>query len=52
MIKYYTRVCNFYSGQKSKEKVKEGLALPISNNNLLSLDTIEIITRKHKKKFT
>ena len=42
MLKYYTRVCNFYSGQKSKEKVKEGLALPISNNNLLSFDTIEI----------
>ena len=50
MVKYYTRVCNFYSGQKSKEKVKKGSALPLSNNNSISFDTIEIITRKYKKK--
>ena len=50
MVKYHTRVCNFYSGQKSKEKVKKGSALPLSNNNSISFDTIEIITRKYKKK--
>ena len=50
MVKYYTRACNFYSGQKSKEKVKKGSALPLSNNNSISFDTIEIITRKYKKK--
>ncbi len=50
MIKYYTRACNFYLGQKSKEKVKKGFALSLSNNNLISFDTIEIITRKYKKK--
>ncbi len=50
MVKYYTRACNFYFGQKAKEKIKEGKALPLNNNHLLSFDTIEIITRKFKKK--
>ena len=50
MIKYYTRACNFYSGQRSKEKVKKGYALSLNINNLISFDTIEIITRKYKKK--
>ena len=50
MVKYYTRACNFYLGQRSKEKVKKGYALSLNNNNLVSFDTIEIITRKYKKK--
>tara|TARA_B100000131_G_scaffold183181_1_gene176642 strand:- start:318 stop:479 length:162 start_codon:yes stop_codon:yes gene_type:complete len=50
MVKYYTRACNFYLGQKSKEKVKKKTALPLSNNNIISFDTVEIITRKYKKK--
>ena len=50
MVKYYTRACNFYFGQKAKEKIKERKALPLNNNHLLSFDTIEIITRKFKKK--
>ena len=50
MVKYYTRVCNFYLGQKSEEKIKKGLALPLNDNNLISFDTIEIINRKYKKK--
>ena len=50
MIKYYTRACNFYYGLISKEKIKKKLALPLNGNNLISFDTIEIITRKHKKK--
>ena len=49
MVKYYTRACNFYFGQKSKEKVNKRSALPLNNNNLISFDTIEIITRKNKK---
>ena len=49
MLKYYTRVCNFYLGKKSKEKIQKKVAIPI-NNNLLSFDNIEIITRKSKKK--
>ena len=50
MQKYYTRACNFYYGSASKEKIKKKLALPLNGNNLISFDTIEIITRKNKKK--
>ena len=50
MVKYYTRACNFYLGHISKEKVKKKNALPLNDNNLISFDTIEIITRKSKKK--
>ena len=50
MVKYYTRVCNFYLGNTSKEKVKQKTALPLNSNKSISFDTIEIITRKNKKK--
>ena len=50
MVKYYTRACNFYLGQKSKEKVNKGSALALGNNNSISFDSIEIITKKYKKK--
>ena len=50
MIKYYTRACNFYYGSLSKEKIKKKQSLPLSGNNLISFDTIEIINRKYKKK--
>ena len=50
MVKYYTRVCNFYLGNTSKEKVKQKTALPLNSNKSISFDTIEIITRKKKKK--
>ncbi len=50
MIKYYTRACNFYYGAISKEKIKKRLALPLNGNSLISFDSIEIITRKNKKK--
>ena len=50
MVKYYTRVCNFYLGNSSKEKVKQKTALPVNSNKSISFDTIEIITRKSKKK--
>ena len=50
MIKYYTRACNFYYGSTSKEKIKKKLSLPLNGNNLISFDTIEIISRKNKKK--
>ena len=50
MKKYYTRACNFYYGSISKEKIKKKLSLPLNGNNLISFDTIEIITRKSKKK--
>ena len=50
MVKYYTRVCNFYLGKTSKEKVKKKTAIPLNGNNSISFDSIEIITRKNKKK--
>ena len=50
MIKYYTRACNFYYGSISKEKINKKLSLPLNGNNLISFDTLEIITRKNKKK--
>ncbi len=50
MVKYYTRACNFYFGQKSKRKISEGKALPLINNHLISFDTIELISRKGKQK--
>ena len=49
MIKYYTRACNFYYGDISKEKVDKKISLPLNGNKLISFDTIELITRKNKK---
>ena len=49
MIKYYTRPCNFYYGKSSIRKVKKKLSIPLHGNNLISFDTIEIISRKNKK---
>ena len=49
MEKYYTRACNFYFGSTSKLKIKKKLSLPLSGNNLISFDSIELITRKSKK---
>tara|TARA_Y100000590_G_scaffold140226_1_gene160814 strand:- start:2357 stop:3409 length:1053 start_codon:yes stop_codon:yes gene_type:complete len=50
MEKYYTRACNFYYGQISRKKVRNKTALPLNNNELISFDTLEIISRKNKKK--
>ncbi len=50
MKKYYTRACNFYYNRNSREKVKKNISIPVSGNKSLSFDTIEIITRTHKKK--
>ena len=50
MNKYYTRACNFYFGQNSKDKIKKKLALPLHGNKLISFDTIEILSRNKLKK--
>ena len=50
MVKYYTRVCNFYYGLDSIEKVKKKLSFPLHGDKLISFDTVEIITRKNIKK--
>ena len=50
MIKYYTRACNFYYGSISKEKIRKKLSIPLHGNELISFDTIEIISRKNIKR--
>jgi len=49
MIRYYTRVCNFYYGSKSKTLVKKKKTLPLNGSNEISFDKIEIISRKSSK---
>ena len=50
MIKYYTRACNFYYGNISKEKIKKKISLPLNGNNLISFDSLELLSRKSKRK--
>ena len=52
MVKYYTRACNFYYGQVSKEKVKRKQSIPLHSNNLISFDTIELYSRKEVRKIS
>ena len=49
MKRYYTRVCNFYYGAKSKNLVEKNKSLPLHGIKEISFDLIEIITRKSKK---
>ncbi len=51
MEKCYTRACNFFYGKNSLEKVKSKKALPLSGNNRISFDNIEIITKKGCKTY-
>ena len=50
MPRYYTRACNFYYGKKSKILVSKKKSIPLNGNNELSFDSVEIISRKSKKK--
>jgi len=50
MPKHYTRACNFYFGQISKEKVKKKKSLPLNGDSSISFDMIELITRKSSRK--
>ncbi len=50
MKKYYTRVCNFYYGNTSKNLVKKNKSIPLNGDNKISFDHIEIITRDAIKK--
>ena len=52
MLRYYTRVCNFYYGNESKNLVKKKKSLPLNQIKEISFDHIEIITRKSKKKIS
>ncbi len=49
MTRYYTRVCNFYYGNKSKTLVKEKKTKPLNGNDRISFDNVEIITRNSKR---
>ena len=46
MRRFYTRVCNFYYGDRSKILVKKKETIPLNGNKELSFDQIQIITRK------
>ncbi len=50
MLRYYTRVCNFYYGKISKKLVENKRSLPLNGNKDISFDTIELISRNSKKK--
>ena len=52
MSRYYTRVCNFYFGNKSKTLVKKKKSLPLNGTNQISFDQIELVSRKYKKKIS
>ncbi len=49
MTRYYTRVCNFYYGSKSKIYLEKNKTLPLHGLKEISFDKIEIITRRSKK---
>jgi dihydropteroate synthase len=49
MSRYYTRVCNFYYGAKSRALVKDKKSLPLNGIDEISFNQIEIISRKSKK---
>ena len=49
MKKYYTRACNFYYGNLSKDLIKKKLALPLCGSNKIAFDKVEIFTRNNRK---
>ena len=49
MKKYYTRVCNFYYGKKSKYLIRKKKTLPLNGSLNISFDHIEILTRNSNK---
>ena len=49
MKKYYTRVCNFYYGNKSIKLINQKKTLPLNWNKEISFDKIEILSRNSKK---
>ncbi len=50
MLRYYTRVCNFYYGNHSRRLVKQKKSIPLNGIKEISFDQIEILTRNSKKK--
>ena len=52
MIRYYTRVCNFYYGKESILLVNRKKTFPLNSNKEISFGQIEIISRNSKKKIS
>ena len=52
MKRYYTRACNFYYGNLSKELVKRKKTIPLHQIKEISFDHVEIITRKKIRKIS
>ena len=50
MQRYYTKGCNFYYGNISKDLVKKKRTLPLNGIDEISFDQIELVSRKSKKK--
>ena len=50
MSRYYTRVCNFYYGNRSKKLVNKNKSIPFNGIKEISFDQIEILTRNSKRK--
>ena len=50
MLRYYTRVCNFYYGNQSKKLVNKKKSIPFNGIKEISFDQIEILTRNSKKR--
>jgi len=49
MIKYYTRACNFYYGNKAKTLIKKKLAFPLCGSSNIAFDNIEIFKRRGRR---
>ncbi len=52
MSRYYTKACNFYYGNQSKNFVKQKKSIPLNGSQEISFDKIEIISRSFKKKIS
>ena len=52
MPKYYTRACNFFYGETSKNLIKKKLSLPLCGQTSISFNQIEIFTRYKKKVYS
>ena len=50
MRRYYTRACNFYYGKESKISINNKKSLPLNGNKKISFDSVEIISRKSRRK--
>ena len=48
MTKYYTRACNFFYGQDSRQLVKKKITLPLCNDSSISFNQIELFSRNKK----